>query len=709
MKAYVRFFFFLAIISLISCESVDNKKISYPETVCGDTIDTYFGIEVPDPYRWLEDDNSDETKAWVMEQNHLTDSLLAEIPFRQKIEDRLTQIWDYPKYGLPFKKGDYWYYYKNDGLQAQAVVYQMKNLDGDPVVFLDPNTFSDDGTVSLSSLSFSKNGAFCTYSISKGGSDWKEIFVMEVETKNKLQDHLKWVKFSGMSWYKDGFYYTRFEAPKDGEELKGVNENSKVYYHRAGTSQDADKMIYEDTENPKYSWYINTTEDERFLILSGYNPSARGNALYYKKAKKKKADFIPIQEDFENKTWVLDNEGNELFVMTNKDAPRNRVYKFNVNKPSETSEVIPQSTDVLNNVGMAGGKLLVSYMHDASSKAYVYNLDGGLEHQIELPGIGSISGFSGEKDSDLAFFSYTSFTFPKMAFKYNIKTNKAEVFRESGVDFDMENYETKQVFYSSKDGTKIPMFIVYKKGIELNGNNPTLLYGYGGFNISLTPYFSISNLILLENGGVYALPNIRGGGEYGEEWHQAGTQLNKQNVFDDFIAAAEYLIENGYTSSEKLAIRGGSNGGLLVGACMTQRPDLFQVAIPQVGVMDMLRFHKFTIGYYWVPDYGSSDDAEQFDYLLKYSPLHNIHDGTCYPATLITTADHDDRVVPAHSFKFAAELQSKQSCNNPTLIRIETKAGHGAGKSTNQRIKEASDIWAFMFYNMGVEVYSEKE
>ena len=581
----------------------------------------------------------------------------------------------------------------------------MESLDGEPEVFIDPNTFSDDGIVALSGLSFSKDGKLCTYSLSSGGSDWREVFVMEVGSKKKLEDHLKWIKFSGMSWYKDGFYYTRYEEPKEGDELKGVNENSKVYYHKAGTAQSVDKLVYEDLEHPKFSWYVSTTEDEGYLILTGHNPNGRGNSLYYKNVNDEKADFIPVQTEFDFKTYILDNEGDDLFVMTNKDAPRNKVYKFKADKPEETRDVIPESTDVLNNVGMAGGKLLVSYMHDASSKAYVYNLDGSLEHQIELPGIGSISGFSGDKESNTAFYSYTSFTFPAMAFKYDIKNNKTEVFRKSGIDIDINQFETKQVFYSSKDGTKVPMFIVHKKGLELNGNNPTLLYGYGGFNISLTPYFSISNLALLENGGVYALPNIRGGGEYGEEWHQGGTQLNKQNVFDDFIAAAEYLIAEGYTSSEKLAIRGGSNGGLLVGACMTQRPDLFQVAIPQVGVMDMLRYHKFTIGYYWVPDYGSSDDKEQFENLIKYSPLHNVKEGVCYPATMITTADHDDRVVPAHSFKFAAELQAKQSCNNPTLIRIETKAGHGAGKSTEKIIEEASDLWAFMFYNMGVEAY----
>lgn len=701
------FIWAIILIGFSACNQKQEKMLQYPATKKVDTVDVYHGVEVADPYRWLEDDHSEETKAWVEAENKVTNAYLAKIPFRQKIKDRLTQIWDYPKYGLPFKKGDYWYFYKNDGLQQQYVIYQMTSLDDEkPVVFLDPNTFSEDGTVALSGLSFSKNGKLAAYSISKGGSDWREVFVMDVESKEKLADHLQWIKFSGMSWYKDGFYYSRYDAPKEGQELKGVNENNKVYYHKAGTSQEEDELIYQDPEHPKYGWYMSTTEDEKFLILSGSNPSAKGNALYFKKTADKDGEFIAIQDHFDNDTWVLDNEGDELFIMTNKDAPKNRVYKMNANNPSEIREVIPQTTDVLKNAEMVGGQLLVSYMHDASSKAYVYNLDGSLKHRIELPGIGSISGFSGEKDSKIAFYSFTSFTYPSMAFKYDIENNKSEIFRESGIDFDIENYETKQVFYTSKDGTKIPMFIVHKKGLKLDGTSPTLLYGYGGFNISLTPYFSISNLVLLENGGVYAMPNLRGGGEYGEEWHEAGMQLNKQNVFDDFIAAAEYLIDNGYTSSEKLAIRGGSNGGLLVGACMTQRPELFQVAIPQVGVMDMLRYHKFTIGYYWVPDYGSSDDKEQFENLIKYSPLHNIKEGVCYPATIITTADHDDRVVPAHSFKFAAELQSKQSCANPTIIRIETKAGHGAGKSTEKIIEEATDLWAFMFYNMDEKPYN---
>ncbi len=696
----------VAITLLSACTNTPKEKsMQYPETAKVDTVDTYFGTTVADPYRWLEDDNSEATKAWVKEENAVTNAYLANIPFRDNIRKRLTAIWNYPKVGLPFKEGDYWYVYKNSGLQAQSVLYRMRNLnDKEGEVFLDPNTFSKDGTVSLSNLSFSKDGKLCAYSISKGGSDWKEIFVIDTKTKQHLSDHLKWIKFSGMSWYKDGFYYSRYDAPKKGDELKAKNTNNKVFYHKAGTAQSEDKLVFEDPKHPTYGWGISVTEDERFLILMGNKPSANGNSLYFKRANKPKAKFVALQKDFNHATYVLDNEGDKLFIVTDKNAPRKKIYTVNAKRPKRKTTLIPQSEDVLSGIKIAGGKLLLTYMHNAYSKSYVYSLKGKKLNEIPLPGIGSISGFSGKKEDKDLFFSFTSFTMPNAAYKYNTDNNKVELYRKSAIDFDIDKYETKQVFYTSKDGTKVPMFIVHKKGLKMNGNNPTLLYGYGGFKISLTPFFSISNLILLENGGVFALPNLRGGGEYGEEWHQGGTQLNKQNVFDDFIAAAEYLIDNKYTCSDKLAIKGGSNGGLLVGACMTQRPDLYKVAIPQVGVMDMLRYHKFTIGYYWAPDYGTSEDSVHFANLIKYSPLPNIKKGTCYPATLITTADHDDRVVPAHSFKFAAELQAKQSCDKPTLIRIESKAGHGAGKATQQIIDEATDIWAFMFYNMGLTV-----
>lgn len=692
---------------LSACTTQTNEKtMEYPKTAKVDTVDHYFGTSIPDPYRWLEDDNSEATKAWVKEENAVTDAFMAQIPFRQQINDRLTSIWNYPKVGLPFKEGNYWYVYKNTGLQAQSVLYRMSSLEADESeVFLDPNTFSEDGTVALSGLSFSKDGSLCAYSISKGGSDWKEIFVIDTKTKKRLDDHLQWIKFSGMSWYKDGFYYSRYDAPKEGDELKGVNTNNKVYYHKAGTAQSEDQLMFEDPKNPTYGWYMSVTEDERFLILSGNKPSANGNSLHFKRTTDKtSAKFIALQESYEYSTYVLDNEGDKLFLVSDKNAPRKMIYTVDAKQPQKATTLIPQQEDVLSDIKIADGKLLLTYMHDAYSKSYLYSLEGKQIAEIPLPGIGSIGGFSGKKEDSELFFSFTSFTTPNTAYKFNATTNKVELYRKSAIDFDVDKYETKQIFYTSKDGTKVPMFIVHKKGLKLDGNNPTLLYGYGGFNISLTPFFSISNLILLENGGVFALPNLRGGGEYGEDWHQGGTQLNKQNVFDDFISAAEYLINNKYTCADKLAIKGGSNGGLLVGACMTQRPDLYKVAIPQVGVLDMLRYHKFTIGYYWAPDYGTSKDSLHFANLLKYSPLHNVKDGVCYPATLITTADHDDRVVPAHSFKFAAELQSKQACNTPTLIRIESKAGHGAGKSTQQIIDEASDIWAFMFYNMGLNI-----
>lgn len=702
MKKYF-LYFALTGIFLASCEQTD-KRLNYPITDKGNVVDTYFGTEVADPYRWLEDDNSAETKAWVEAENALTFGYLDEIPFRESIKNRLTQIWDYPKYGLPYKRGDFWYYSKNDGLQQQSVVYQVDGLDGEPRVFLDPNTFSEDGTVALSDLSFSKDGKYAAYSISSGGSDWREIFVIDVEKGEKINDHLEWIKFSGMSWLGDGFFYGRYDTPEEGDMLKGVNKNNKVFFHQVGTSQSEDKLIFEDPSNPLNMWSIMTTEDESIISLIGSTPSTKGNSLFYKKANDKNEKFIPIEVSYDYQTYVIDNDGNTLFVMTNKEAPKNKLYAFDIeDKTLAVREILPESTDVLNGIEIINGKIVTNYMHNAASQSFVYDLEGKLIHEVKLPGLGSVGGFTGDKDSNIAFYSFTSFLSPNIAYKYNIETNESEVYRNSEIDFDFDQYETKQVFYASKDGTQIPMFITHKKGLKLNGENPTLLYGYGGFNISLTPGFSVANLVFLENGGVYAMPNLRGGGEFGEEWHQAGTQLNKQNVFDDFIAAAEYLIDNKYTSPEKLAIRGGSNGGLLVGAVMTQRPELFQVALPAVGVMDMLRYHKFTIGYYWAPDYGTSEDSVQFANLIKYSPLHNIKAETKYPATFITTADHDDRVVPAHSFKFAAELQAKQAGNAPVLIRIETKAGHGAGKSTEQIINEYTDLWSFTFKNLNMK------
>lgn len=695
---------FMAVISLfaISCKQ-KQSRIIYPATTKGDVVDNYFGTEVSDPYRWLEDDNSAETKAWVEAENAVTFGYLEQIPFRESIKKRLTEIWDYPKYGLPYKRGDFWYYSKNDGLQQQSVIYQMDKLDGDARVFLDPNTFSEDGTVALSGLTFSKNGKYAAYSISSGGSDWREVFIIDVAKGEKMPDHLQWIKFSGMSWLGDGFFYSRYDKPAEGDELKGKNINNKVYFHKVGTSQDADELVYQDAENPLNMWNMYTTYDESIVVLSGSTPSTRGNSLYYKKANDKKGAFVPIEESFDFQTYVVDNIGNTLFVMSNKEAPKNKLFALNIeDKKQVRKEILAEADDVLDGVSIVGGKIIANYMHNAASQAFVFSIYGELIHEVDFPGLGSVSEFTGDKESSIAFYSFTSFTFPNIAYKYDVATNKSEIYRNSEIDFDINQYETKQVFYSSKDGTQIPMFITHKKDLELNGENPTLLYGYGGFNISLMPSFSVANLVFLENGGIYAMPNLRGGGEFGEDWHQAGTQLKKQNVFDDFIAAAEYLIDNKYTNSDKLAIRGGSNGGLLVGACMTQRPELFKVALPAVGVMDMLRYHKFTIGYYWAPDYGTSEDSTHFSNLINYSPLHNITEGVNYPATFITTADHDDRVVPAHSFKFAAELQAKQAGNAPVLIRIETKAGHGAGKSTDQIIDENTDMWAFVFYNLGM-------
>jgi prolyl oligopeptidase len=688
---------------MYSCkEKTDSETfIEYPESAKVDTVDNYFGIEIADPYRWLEDDMSEETMVWVDAQNEVTFAYLDSIKFRDEIRNRLENLWNYPKQGLPFKEGDFWYVSKNDGLQAQSVIYQKESLTAEPKVFINPNEFSDDGSVALSGLSFSKDGKYCAYRISRGGSDWNEIYVIDVENDKLMNDHLKWIKFSGMSWKGDGFYYSRYDEPKEGDELKGKNQNNKVYFHKVGTEQSEDKLIYQDPEKPLYSWGVGTSYDEKLLFLYGNNPNGKGNSLAYKVVGEDM--FKTIEASYDYDIGVVGRIGDKLYLRTNKNAPKYKLIAFNLLKNKiEFETIIPESENVLQGVRVAGQKLLASFMENATSKAIVYNPDGSVKHEIELPGIGTLAGFSTEVESDLAFFSFTSFTFPNTSYKYNLETNESELYEKSQIDFNIEEYETKQVFYKSKDGTEIPMFIVHKKGIELNGKNPTLLYGYGGFNISLTPNFSIANLILLENGGVYAMPNLRGGGEYGEEWHEAGTQLNKQNVFDDFIAAAEYLIENKYTSSEYLGISGGSNGGLLVGPCMTQRPELFKVAFPAVGVLDMLRYHKFTIGYFWAPDYGTSEDSAMFQYLLKYSPLHNVEEGVCYPATMITTADHDDRVVPAHSFKFAAELQSKQACSNPTLIRIQKKAGHGAGKSTDVIINENADKWAFMFYNMGV-------
>ena len=709
MKRLFPLFLIPAFAIMVSCEQKQKmKKITpdpYPVTNKVDTVDNYFGTNVPDPYRWLEDDNSEETAAWVAAENKVTFGYLEQIPFRNKIKSRLEEIWDYPKYGTPFKEGNNFFFFKNDGMQNQYVMYKQAGLDADPEVFLDPNTFSDDGTVALSGLEFDKDGKYMAYSISKSGSDWSEIFVMDVETKEKLDDHLQWIKFSGSSWKDDGFYYSRYDEPKEGDALKGVNEYHKVYYHKLGTPQSEDQLIYENPEFALRNYYAGTTEDESFLILQE-SEGTSGTSLWAKKLDGKQKEFSLIAPGFDNEYRVIDNFGDKLLIMTNQDAPKWQLVLVDPLKPTAENWqiIIPEKEEVLQSVSLIGGKIVAEYMKDAASVAYLYDYEGNFIDNLHLPTIGTMSGMSGKKDDNEAFYSFTSFTFPSAVYKYNIESNTSEVYTRSEIDFDVDAYETKQVFYSSKDGTKVPMFIVHKKGLNMNGKNPTYLYGYGGFNISLTPSFSITRLVLLENGFVFAMPNLRGGGEYGEDWHEAGIKMKKQNVFDDFIAAAEYLIQNNYTSSENLAIAGGSNGGLLIGACMIQRPELFKVALPAVGVMDMLRYHKFTIGWAWASDYGTSEDSEEmFKYLLEYSPVHALKAGVNYPATLITTADHDDRVVPAHSFKFAATLQEMHKGDNPVLIRIDVKAGHGGGKPTAKVIEEYTDEWSFMMYNLGVE------
>ncbi|MCF8327456.1 MAG: prolyl oligopeptidase family serine peptidase [Bacteroidales bacterium] len=681
--------------------SKDQPKVEYPETKKVDTTDVYFGTEVPDPYRWLENDTAPEVEDWVERQNEVTFSYLEKIPFRDDIKKRLKDIWNYPKYSAPSKKEGMYFYFKNDGLQNQSVLYMTKDLDKEGQVLLDPNKLSEEGTASLSNSKLSDDGKYLAYGISRGGSDWTEMYVMNVNTKEKLSDHLEWVKFSGIAWKDDGFYYSRYDKP-EGSKLSAQNEYHKIYYHKVGTPQSEDKLVHWNPDKPKRNYTAGTTEDERYLLM--YESAAsHGNALYYKDLEKENDEFHKLAEGFEYEHSVVDHMDGKFIVKTNYKAPKYRLVLIDPDNPEPENwkDLIPEQESVLQMATIAGNKLVVEYMVDANSKAYVYNMDGEKLHEIDLPGIGSMGSFRGNKKDNEAFYTFSSYVMPSTIYRYNIEENKSEVFRKPEIDFDSEKYETKQVFYESKDGTEIPMFITHKKGLKPDGNNPVYLYGYGGFNVSLTPGFRITMIPFMENGGVFAVPNLRGGGEYGEKWHEAGTKMQKQNVFDDFISAAEYLIDEDYTKPEKIAISGGSNGGLLVGACMTQRPDLFGVALPAVGVMDMLRYHKFTIGWHWAGDYGTSEDSkEMFEYLYNYSPLHNIKDSVEYPATLVTTADHDDRVVPAHSFKFIATLQEKQAGKDPVLIRIETKAGHGAGKPTDKIIEETADKLSFLFYNM---------
>jgi len=685
-------------------DPVENMTLMpYPKTKKGETTDNFFGTKISDPYRWLEDDMADDTKAWVGEENKVTENYLSQIPFRDAIKKRLEKLWNYEKFSAPFKEGDYTYFYKNDGLQNQYVLYRQKD-EGEPEVFLDPNKFSSDGTTSLAGISFSKDGSLAAYQISEGGSDWRKVIVLQTAENKIIGDTLLDLKFTGLAWKgNEGFYYSSYDKPKEGSALSGLTQYHKLYFHKLGTPQTDDQLVFGGDKTKRRYIGASLTEDERFLVISAANTTS-GNELYIQDLSKANSPIVNIVNNFEKEYDIIDSQGDKLFIYTNLNAPNYRVASTDINNldAKNWKDVIPETENVLN-IGTGGGKLFANYLKDATSLVQQYDYNGKLERSIELPAVGTASGFTAKKDDKDLYYSFTSYVYPPSIFKYDIASGESKEYKKAGVDFDPSLYASEQVFFTSKDGTKIPMIITYKKGIELNGNNPTLLYGYGGFNISLSPAFSTSNIILLEQGGIYAVANLRGGGEYGEKWHVAGTKMQKQNVFDDFIAAAEYLIDNKYTSSEKLGISGGSNGGLLVGAAMTQRPELFKVALPAVGVLDMLRYHKFTAGAGWSFDYGTADDSkEMFDYLIKYSPYHALKEGTSYPATMVTTADHDDRVVPAHSFKFAARLQEYNKGDNPVLIRIETNAGHGAGKPTDKIIQEAADKWAFMFQNMKV-------
>ncbi len=680
-------------------------QIKYPETKKVTQVDDYFGTKISDPYRWLEDDKSEETGAWVAQQNKITQDYLSKIPFRDKVRQKLEEMWNYPKYSSPRKAGDYYYYYKNDGLQNQSILFRQKGLNGTAEVFLDPNKMSQDGTAAVGSPAFSKNKKYAGYLIAQAGSDWQEGYVIDVVSKKQLDDKIEWIKFSGLAWKgDDGFYYSRYPKPDEKSKMSKQNQFHAVYYHKLGTSQSADMLIYEDKAHPLRNVGVNLTEDERFLILHT-SEGTSGTELWVKDLKNNQKDFSLLIKGFDTEADVVESNEDKLLVHTNAEAPNYKVVSIDPKNPAKENwqVIIPTRTKFLSGVGTAGGKLFLNYLEDASTRVYQTNYKGILEREIKLPGIGSAGGFGGYKEDKEIFYTYSSFNYPPAIFRYDIASGKSELFRKAEAKLNADNYQTVQSFFTSKDGAKVPMFITFKKGLKLDANNPTLIYGYGGFNIASTPGFSISNAFFLEQGGVYVLVNLRGGNEYGEDWHKAGMLQNKQNVFNDLIGAAEFLIKTKYTNSQKLAMRGGSNGGLLIGAVMTQRPDLFKVAIPQVGVMDMLRYHNFTIGWAWATEYGRSDKEADFKNLIKYSPLHNLKKGVNYPATLITTADHDDRVVPAHSFKYAATLQEMNAGNNPVLIRIETKAGHGAGKPTSKQIDEASDIWSFVMYNLGME------
>ena len=698
MRTLSLFIVFAFSIFIYSCKNMNNES---PKISTNIVVDTFFGTPVPDPYRWLEDENSQETAQWIDSQNTITQNYLANIPFKEEIKQRLTELWDYPKTGAPFKKGNFWYVFHNDGLQNQSILYKGTKPGAKDFVVLDPNKLSEDGTVALGTISFSKDGKFIGYSISRSGSDWQEIYVLDIETNKRTTDSLRWVKFSDITWYKNGFYYSRYDAPKEGENLSGTNEYMKVFYHKLGTNQSTDELIYENKNDKREGFSVGITDDEKFLAIYGRIGASSGNSVYIKNLSTK-SEFFTLIAGYENKSYVIDNDKNNLLIFTNHNAPNYKVVSIDPanSNPANWKTIIEEKQEmVLQNVGLASNKLLATYMKDAYNVAYLLERDGKLKEEIKLPGYGTVSGLSGEKNSSDVYYIYTSFIYPPTVFHYQIDNKNNTIFSEPKVNFNPDHYVSQQVFFSSKDGTKVPMFIVHRKDLSKEKTHPTLLYGYGGFNISLNPSFSISRLALMEQGAVFALVNLRGGGEYGEKWHKAGMLDKKQNVFDDFIGAAEYLIKEGYTSSNQLGIQGGSNGGLLVGAAITQRPELFKVALPAVGVMDMLRFHRFTIGHAWINEYGCADSSEaEFKNLYAYSPLHNLKDDVLYPSTMVTTADHDDRVVPAHSFKFAATLQEKGKKGNPYLIRIDKKAGHGAGKPTAKIIEEYTDLWSFFLF-----------
>jgi prolyl oligopeptidase len=662
---------------------------------------------VPDPYRWLEEIDSQQTRAWIAAQNQVTFDYLGQIPAHREINRRLTELWDYEKYGIPFKRGGRYFFTRNDGLQNQSILYWMESLDDEPKVLLDPNQLSEDGTVALMDFAASDDGQLLAYGLSVLGSDWQEWYVREVDSSRDLEDRIQWVKFSGASWTRDGrgFYYSRYDAPEEGTQYKGANYYQKLYYHRIGTPQTADRLVYERPDRKEWGFGGHVTEDGRYLILSVSKGTHRENGIFYLDLEAEDGEFVELLVDFDASYLFVGNDGARFYFVTDLDAPMSRVIAIDITRPERQywSERIPESTDALQAVSLVGERFVASYLHDAHSLVKVYDKASNLVREVDLPGIGTVDGFRGRQQDPETFYHFTGFTTPGTVYRYDAETGQSRLFRRPTVHFDPDLYTTDQVFYHSKDGTRVPMFISYRKGLERNGDNPTYLYGYGGFNIAQTPAFSVSNLVWMEMGGVYAQANLRGGGEYGKAWHEAGMKLNKQNVFDDFIAAAEWLIANGYTRTPRLAIGGRSNGGLLIGACLTQRPDLFGACLPVVGVLDMLRFHRFTIGWAWVSDYGSPDDPQEFEALLAYSPYHNLKRGTVYPPTLITTGDHDDRVFPAHSFKFAAALQAAQAGPAPTLIRIDTKAGHGLGKPTSKLIEEAADLEAFLVQALEME------